>query len=118
MSLWTSTLLVWLDEAAVTLDLVQNVVEKHSHSVTFYGTRTKAKMSSSPQEPLAAWTSQVLSYGAMTLSLAVLLKYLLTARVPENIPPFPAKPYPILGHVTYFKDGVRKQMIAWTKSCV
>ncbi|KAK3742044.1 hypothetical protein RRG08_066692 [Elysia crispata] len=75
-------------------------------------------MSSSPQEPLAAWTSQVLSYVAKTLSLAVLLKYLLTARVPENIPPFPAKPYPILGHVTYFKDGMRKQMIAWTKSCV
>ena len=61
-------------------------------------------------------TTQALTYLALTLGLAIILKYLFTSRTPANIPPFPAKPYPLLGHLPYLAGDVKKLMAEWTKS--
>ena len=69
-----------------------------------------------PSANVGLWMSQILSYLVVTLGLAVLFKYLFTSSVPNNIPPFPIKGYPILGHLPYLKRGVREQMEKWQKS--
>ncbi|GFS25905.1 cytochrome P450 II f2-like protein II [Elysia marginata] len=63
-----------------------------------------------------AMTSQVLTYVALFLSMVALVKYLLTSRPPANIPPFPAKPYFFLGHLPYFRNGVREKLAEWSDS--
>ncbi|KAK3768653.1 hypothetical protein RRG08_065947 [Elysia crispata] len=73
-------------------------------------------MASEASENLGAWTRQVLTYSALTLSLTVLFKYLLSSRAPKNIPPVPVRPYPILGHLPYLKKGMRKQIEEWKNS--
>lgn len=67
-------------------------------------------------EVLETWTTQTLTYLAVALALAVLVKYLLTSSAPPNIPPFPARAYPIFGHLPYLKNGSREQMDRWNKS--
>ncbi|RUS81456.1 hypothetical protein EGW08_010796, partial [Elysia chlorotica] len=64
----------------------------------------------------AGWISQAFTYLALTTSVALLVRYLVTSRLPANIPPFPARAYPVLGHLPYFRDGLREQMAKWTKS--
>ncbi|GFR71719.1 cytochrome P450 II f2-like protein II [Elysia marginata] len=61
-------------------------------------------------------TGQLLTLLALTLSVVLLVKYLLTSRHPENIPPFPTKPYFLMGHLPFFKKGARKQLAEWTTS--
>ncbi|KAK3785054.1 hypothetical protein RRG08_052678 [Elysia crispata] len=73
-------------------------------------------MKSDTPERLETWSSQILTYLALTLGLVVLVKYLLTHRVPDNIPPFPARPYPVLGHLPYLMHGLRDQLNTWTEA--
>ncbi|RUS79918.1 hypothetical protein EGW08_012306 [Elysia chlorotica] len=73
-------------------------------------------MESQSFQNIESWTSQTLTYIAVTLVLVVVIKYLLSSSVPHNIPPFPARAYPILGHLPYLKNGSREQMDKWTKS--
>ncbi|KAK3796746.1 hypothetical protein RRG08_047359 [Elysia crispata] len=73
-------------------------------------------MASEASDKMEGWTNQVLVYLALTLGLILLVKYLLSPRPPHNIPPFPAKPYPIMGHLPYFKNGLKKQLEKWTES--
>ncbi|GFS01756.1 hypothetical protein ElyMa_001106000 [Elysia marginata] len=61
-------------------------------------------------------TSQVLTYLTLTLSVVALVRYLLTSRPPANIPPLPAKPYFLVGHLPYFKKGTRKMLAEWSNS--
>ncbi|KAK3787005.1 hypothetical protein RRG08_052636 [Elysia crispata] len=76
----------------------------------------RIKMASEPSQKIEVWTSQTLTYVALTLGLIALIKYLLTSRPPANIPPFPARAYPFMGHLPYFRNGLRKQLEEWTKS--
>ncbi|KAK3747517.1 hypothetical protein RRG08_009498 [Elysia crispata] len=48
-------------------------------------------------------------YLALTLGVIVLVKYFFRSRQP-------AKPYPILGHLPYFKNGLRDQLEKWKMS--
>ncbi|KAK3791958.1 hypothetical protein RRG08_052668 [Elysia crispata] len=73
-------------------------------------------MKSDTPERLETWSSQILAYLALTLGLVVLVKYLLTHRVLANIPPFPARPYPVLGHLPYLMHGLRDQLNTWTEA--
>ena len=73
-------------------------------------------MASEPSQKIEVWTSQTLTYVALTLGLIALIKYLLTSRPPANIPPFPARAYPFMGHLPYFRNGLRKELEEWTKS--
>ncbi|RUS83558.1 hypothetical protein EGW08_008664 [Elysia chlorotica] len=61
-------------------------------------------------------TNHALTYLALSLGLVWLVKHLVSSRAPANIPPFPAKPYPIIGHLPYFKNGLKDQLTAWRKS--
>ncbi|GFR87781.1 hypothetical protein ElyMa_004232200 [Elysia marginata] len=73
-------------------------------------------MESDKSGQVEALTSQVLTYLALTLGVAMLVKYLLTSRPPKDIPPFPAKPFPLLGHLPYLKNGIRKKVAEWTET--
>ncbi|GFO35323.1 cytochrome p450 ii f2-like protein ii [Plakobranchus ocellatus] len=60
-----------------------------------------------------ALVTSVLYYLGITLGLVLLVKYLLGSKSTTNIPPFPAQPYAILGHLPYLKKGMRNQMKEW-----
>ncbi|KAK3786845.1 hypothetical protein RRG08_061396 [Elysia crispata] len=62
------------------------------------------------------WISKVLTLLAVSLGLAMLVKYVFTSNVPHNTPPVPARAYPGLGHLPYFRNGTREQLSKWTKS--
>ena len=61
-----------------------------------------------------ALSSTTLYYLVVTLSVVLLLKYLFTSSLPANIPPFPARAYPMLGHLPYLKKGTREPLNKWT----
>ncbi|GFN74308.1 cytochrome p450 2u1 [Plakobranchus ocellatus] len=48
-----------------------------------------------------------LGYVAITLAFILMVKSLVKPTYPSNIPPFPARPYPILGHLPYVMKGQR-----------
>ena len=60
--------------------------------------------------------NQTLIFLAFSLSLIALIRYLSRSKVPDNIPPFPVRPYPFVGHLPYLKNGMRKQLNDWTNS--
>ena len=49
------------------------------------------------------------------LGLLYLLKTLWKPEYPDNIPPFPAKPYPVIGHIPYLAKGQRQAMKEFRK---
>uniref|UniRef100_A0A0B7AYY9 Cytochrome P450 n=1 Tax=Arion vulgaris TaxID=1028688 RepID=A0A0B7AYY9_9EUPU len=61
---------------------------------------------------LAAFFSSPLSYLAVALGAILLVKWLFRKQV--NIPPFPVKPYPILGHLPFLKKTPRETVAEWT----
>ncbi|GFO10046.1 cytochrome p450 ii f2-like protein ii [Plakobranchus ocellatus] len=57
-----------------------------------------------------------LGYAAITLAFILLVKSLVKPTYPSNIPPFPARPYPILGHLPYLMKGQRAKIQEWRKT--
>jgi cytochrome P450 len=62
---------------------------------------------------LSALFSTPLVYVALTLALVWVVKALLQR--PANIPPFPVKPYPIIGHIPFLKKSPRETIGEWVK---
>ncbi|KAK3737803.1 hypothetical protein RRG08_063209 [Elysia crispata] len=57
-----------------------------------------------------------LTYALISLAVALLVKAVLFPSTPDNIPPLPARPYPILGHLPYLLTGQRQKLLDWRKS--
>ncbi|KAK3797172.1 hypothetical protein RRG08_015147 [Elysia crispata] len=51
----------------------------------------------------------------VAVALVVILVVNYWASSPPNIPPFPARPYPILGHLVYLRKDARHVVMDWTK---
>ena len=51
----------------------------------------------------------------VAVALVVILVVSSWASPPANIPPFPARPYPILGHLVYLSKDARDVVMNWTK---
>ncbi|GFN76902.1 cytochrome p450 2u1 [Plakobranchus ocellatus] len=63
------------------------------------------------------WLGPVLAYTAVVIGVIYLVKSVIRPTYPANIPPFPEKPYPILGHLPYLAKGDRrKKMLEWRKT--
>ncbi|KAK3774221.1 hypothetical protein RRG08_050729 [Elysia crispata] len=62
------------------------------------------------------WSTVTLGYAALTLCLILLVKTLVKPYMSGNIPPFPARPYPILGHLPYFANGQRQKLLEFRKT--
>ncbi|RUS90052.1 hypothetical protein EGW08_002165, partial [Elysia chlorotica] len=56
------------------------------------------------------WSPVTLTYAALTLVLILLVKALVKPYMSGNIPPFPAWPYPLLGHLPYLASGQRHKL--------
>ncbi|GFN90136.1 cytochrome p450 ii f2-like protein ii, partial [Plakobranchus ocellatus] len=56
-----------------------------------------------------------LCFTAITLAFILLVKSLVKPTYPSNIPPFPVRPYPILGHLPYVMKGQRVKIQEWRK---
>ena len=57
-----------------------------------------------------------LGYAAASVCAAVLIKSLVYPSFPGNLPPFPVRPYPILGHLPYLTKGQRQKLVEWRKT--
>ncbi|GFO26201.1 cytochrome p450 ii f2-like protein ii [Plakobranchus ocellatus] len=63
------------------------------------------------------WLGPVLAYTAVVIGVIYLVKSVIRPTYPANIPPFPEKPYPILGHLPYLAKGDRrKKLLEWRKT--
>ena len=54
----------------------------------------------------------------LALVLVVVLMVSSWARTPANLPPCPARPYPILGHLVHMAKGPDKVIMDWSKQLV
>ena len=52
----------------------------------------------------------------VAVALLVILVVGSWARAPANIPPYPARPYPILGHLPYVSEKPREVIMKWSKA--
>ncbi|RUS78661.1 hypothetical protein EGW08_013588 [Elysia chlorotica] len=57
-----------------------------------------------------------LVYAVVSLALVLLIKSALFPPLPDNIPPFPVRPWPVLGHLPYLLTGQRQKLLDWRKT--
>ncbi|GFO20394.1 cytochrome p450 2u1 [Plakobranchus ocellatus] len=61
------------------------------------------------------WIAPTLSYIAVFLGVFLVVKTLIQPYTQTNIPPFPVRPYPILGHLPYIAKGQRAKLNEFRK---
>ncbi|GFO20396.1 cytochrome p450 2u1 [Plakobranchus ocellatus] len=71
-------------------------------------------LGSSPTSEL--WSAPPLSYVVVILCVFLVIKVLLQPYIQTNIPPFPARPYPILGHLPYIVKDQRIKLNEFRKT--
>ncbi|GFO42262.1 cytochrome p450 2u1 [Plakobranchus ocellatus] len=62
------------------------------------------------------WLVPVLACSAAVIGVTYLIKSIFWPSYPANIPPFPEKPYPIIGHLPYLAKRQREKFQEWRKT--